>query len=61
MNELKKTKNEQFYILTLLQIKAKLKLDLRDECEKQIKLLVSENPQIKILIEADSELRPFID
>lgn len=61
LNELKKTKNEQYFVLSLLQIKAKMKLDLKSESEMQVQSLVSENPQIRSLIEADSELKAFLN
>ena len=56
LNELKKNKNDQYYILLIIQAKAKLKLNLTAETEKIIQNALNENPQIRPVVENDSEL-----
>ena len=60
LNELKKTKNNEYYLLYLLLAKAKFKIGDKTESEKIIKLILEENDQIKQLIESDSELKQFL-
>lgn len=60
LNDLKKSKNDQYYILLLLKANAKLKLNLESETEELVNSIIKENPQMKSVIESDSELSTFL-
>ena len=60
LKELKKSKNEQYYILALLLAKTKLKLNLNTEAQDIIVSILKENNSIRSIIEADSELKQLL-
>ena len=60
LNELKKNKNDQYFILELLLSKTKLKLNKTLEAEEIIKSILEDNPQMRSIIEADSDLKLFL-
>jgi tetratricopeptide (TPR) repeat protein len=61
LSNLKKNKNEQYYILALLQAKAKIKLNAQNEAEKIINQILSEYQNILPMIKADSELNSLLN
>lgn len=60
LNQLKKQKNEQYFILILLLAKTKLKLNLSSEAEKIVHDALKENNDLKKILESDSELSIFL-
>ena len=60
LNELKKNKNDQYFILELLLSKTKLKLNQTIEAEEIIKSILEDNSQMRSIIEADSDLKLFL-
>lgn len=61
MNQLKKSKNDQYYILMIMLAKTKLKMNLTSETEKIIHQALDENPDLKKILESDSELSSFLN
>lgn len=60
LNELKKDKNDQYFILELLLAKTKLKLNQPSETEEIVNSILADYPQIRSVIEAEPELKSFI-
>ena len=60
LHELRKSKNEQYYILSLLLIKITLNMGKEADAQNMIDSLLKENSSLKTIIEADSELKGLV-